>query len=217
MHWLNIESSLFNPFVKRECHKRRAHLSKGWPVRCRRLSYGKNVGLCKAWALLWEALTPTISVPCLTHPSSDSKWAKSRYSVNLQMWKAISKMYGVLVQVGSGRNKWLKISGWFQPISTVFFPVACPNINLLFPTSSYLYQMPQQVQCCCEGNALSSSVHYYSSSEHRSYEHYFSSSVHYCEDRFHIHVFLRSSYIWLSYIPQSFIWTNLMISYRLAR
>ena len=59
-------------------------------------------------------------------------------------------MYGVLVQVGSGRNKWLKISGWFQPISTLFFPVACPYINLLFPTSSYLYQMPQQAQYCCE-------------------------------------------------------------------
>ena len=40
-----------------------------------------------------------------THPGSDSKGAKSRYSVNLEMSKAISKMYGVLVQVGSGRNK----------------------------------------------------------------------------------------------------------------
>ncbi|CAH3124571.1 unnamed protein product [Pocillopora meandrina] len=36
-----------------------------------------------------------------THPGSDSKGAKSRYSVNLEMSKAISKMYGVLVQVGS--------------------------------------------------------------------------------------------------------------------
>ena len=29
--------------------------------------------------------------------------------------------------------------------------------------------------------------------------HYWLSSVHYCEDRFHIHVFIRSSNIWLSY------------------
>ena len=40
-----------------------------------------------------------------THPGSDFKRAKSRYSVNLQMSKATSKMYGVLVQVGSGRKK----------------------------------------------------------------------------------------------------------------
>ena len=64
-------------------------------------------------------------------------------------------------------------------MATVFFPVACSYINLLFPTSIYLYQMPQQAQCFCEGNALSSSVHHYSSSEHCSYEHYCSSSVHY--------------------------------------
>ena len=38
------------------------------------------------------------------HPT-DFKGAKSQYSVNLQIAKAISKMYGVLVQVGSGRNK----------------------------------------------------------------------------------------------------------------
>ena len=31
-----------------------------------------------------------------THPGSDSKGVKSRYSVNLQVSKAISKMYGVL-------------------------------------------------------------------------------------------------------------------------
>ena len=31
-----------------------------------------------------------------THPGSDSKGVKTRYSVNLQMSKAISKMYGVL-------------------------------------------------------------------------------------------------------------------------
>ena len=30
--------------------------------------------------------------------------------------------------------------------------------------------------------------------------HHYSSSVHYCEDRFHIHVFNRSSNIWLPYI-----------------
>ena len=30
--------------------------------------------------------------------------------------------------------------------------------------------------------------------------HYYLSSVHYCEDRFHIHVFNRSSNIWLPYI-----------------
>ena len=34
----------------------------------------------------------------------------------------------------------------------------------------------------------------------RPYFHYCSSSVHYCEDRFHIHVFIRSSNMWLSYI-----------------
>ena len=34
----------------------------------------------------------------------------------------------------------------------------------------------------------------------RSSFHNCSSSVHYCEDRFHIHVFIRSSNIWLSYI-----------------
>ena len=51
-----------------------------------------------------------------THPGSDSKGAKSRYSVNLEMSKAISKMYGVLVQVGSGRNKWFKILKWLISI-----------------------------------------------------------------------------------------------------
>ena len=40
-----------------------------------------------------------------THPDSDSKGAKSRYSVNLEVSKAISKMCGELLQVGSGRNK----------------------------------------------------------------------------------------------------------------
>ena len=39
------------------------------------------------------------------HPGSDHKGAKSRYSVNLEMSKAISRMYGVLIQVGSGRRK----------------------------------------------------------------------------------------------------------------
>ena len=34
----------------------------------------------------------------------------------------------------------------------------------------------------------------------RPYFHYRSSSVHYCEDRFHIHVFICSSNVWLSYI-----------------
>ena len=33
----------------------------------------------------------------------------------------------------------------------------------------------------------------------RPYFHYCSSSVHYCEDRFNIHVFIGSSNIWLSY------------------
>ena len=32
------------------------------------------------------------------------------------------------------------------------------------------------------------------------YFQYCSRSVHYCEDRFHIHVFIHSSHIWLSYI-----------------
>ena len=73
-----------------------------------------------------------------THPGSNSKGAK-----------AISKMYVVLVHVGSGRNKWFKISGWFQPISPVFSPIARSYINPLFPTSSYFYQLPQQAQCSC--------------------------------------------------------------------
>ena len=109
--------------------------------------------------------------------------------------RPFSKIYGVLVQVGSDRNKWFKISGRFQPMSTVLFPIACSYINLLFPTSNFLCQLPQQAQCFCEGNALSSSVHHCSTSEHCSYEHYCTSSVHYCEVHFHIHVFLRSSKI----------------------
>ena len=40
-----------------------------------------------------------------THPRSDSKGVKSQYSVNLEISKAISKMCGVLIQVGSGRNE----------------------------------------------------------------------------------------------------------------
>ena len=39
--------------------------------------------------------------------------------------------------------------------------------------------------------------------------HYCLSSVHYCEDRFHIHVFIRSSNIWLSYIHSRRIQTVL--------
>ena len=35
-------------------------------------------------------------------PGRNQKGAKSRYSVNLQMSKAIQQMYGVLVQIGSG-------------------------------------------------------------------------------------------------------------------
>ena len=87
-----------------------------------------------------------------THPGSDSEGAKSRYSVNLEMSKAISKICGVLIQVGSGRNKWFKISGWFQPISFVFFQISRLYINPLFLTSIYLYQLTQQAQCFCEGN-----------------------------------------------------------------
>ena len=34
----------------------------------------------------------------------------------------------------------------------------------------------------------------------RPYFHYCLSSVHYCDDRFHIHVFIRSLNMWLSYI-----------------
>ena len=34
----------------------------------------------------------------------------------------------------------------------------------------------------------------------RPYFHYNLSSVHYCEDRYHIHFFIRSSHIWFSYI-----------------
>ena len=42
----------------------------------------------------------------------------------------------------------------------------------------------------------------------RPYFHYCSSSVHYCEDRFHIHVFIRSSNIWLSYIHSRLFTTS---------
>ena len=35
--------------------------------------------------------------------------------------------------------------------------------------------------------------------------HYCSSSIHYCEDRFHIHVFICSSNIWLSYFQSRLI------------
>ena len=42
----------------------------------------------------------------------------------------------------------------------------------------------------------------------RPYFHYCSSSVHYCEDRFHIHVFIRSSNMWLSYIHSHLFTTS---------
>ena len=38
--------------------------------------------------------------------------------------------------------------------------------------------------------------------------HYYLSSVHYCEDRFHIHVFNRSSNIWLPYINNRLFTTS---------
>ena len=43
----------------------------------------------------------------------------------------------------------------------------------------------------------------------RSYFHYCSTSVHYRVDRFHIHVFNRSSDIWLSYIHSRLKWNKL--------
>ena len=43
----------------------------------------------------------------------------------------------------------------------------------------------------------------------RSYFHYCSTSVHYRVDRFHIHVFNRSSDIWLSYILSRLKWNKL--------
>ena len=42
----------------------------------------------------------------------------------------------------------------------------------------------------------------------RPYFHHCSSSVHYCEDHFHIHVFIRSSNIWLSYIHSRLFTTS---------
>ena len=46
------------------------------------------------------------------------------------------------------------------------------------------------------------------------YFHYYSSNVHYCEDCFHIHVFIRSSNIWLSHILSRLCWTVLQINVR---
>ena len=45
--------------------------------------------------------------------------------------------------------------------------------------------------------------------ETKAYFHYCSSSVHYCEDHFHIHFFIRSSQIWSSYIHNNFKLTAL--------
>ena len=44
------------------------------------------------------------------------------------------------------------------------------------------------------------------------YFYFCSSSVHYCEDCFRIHVFIRSSNIWLSYILSRLCWTVLQIN-----
>ena len=44
--------------------------------------------------------------------------------------------------------------------------------------------------------------------------HYCLSSVHNCEDRFHIHVFIRSSNIWLSYIHSRLFTTSRVYSER---
>ena len=41
-----------------------------------------------------------------------------------------------------------------------------------------------------------------------------SSSVHYCEDRFHIHVFIRSSRIWFSYIHSHRVVLVTVVSFR---
>jgi len=43
-------------------------------------------------------------------PGKSQKGAKSRYSANLEMAKAIYQMYGVLVQVGSGMYNKLSLS-----------------------------------------------------------------------------------------------------------
>ena len=46
----------------------------------------------------------------------------------------------------------------------------------------------------------------------RPYFHYCARSVHYCEDLFHIHTFIRSSNIWLSYIHSHLLVTLLFYS-----
>ena len=49
---------------------------------------------------VWKVLATQNSLP--GRPGRSQRGAKSRYSVNLEMAKAIYQMYGVLVQVGSG-------------------------------------------------------------------------------------------------------------------
>ena len=83
------------------------------------------------------------------------------------------------------------------------------------PLRFFLYQGEQRKkeQMWVYERDLRSNEHYLSSSENetwkkiqactefffRPYFHYSSSSVHYCEDLFHIHIFIHSSNIWLSY------------------
>ena len=51
---------------------------------------------------LWRPRTACQYPAHQGHPDRSQRGAKSRYAVNLEMAKAIYKMYGVLVQVGSG-------------------------------------------------------------------------------------------------------------------
>ena len=48
----------------------------------------------------------------------------------------------------------------------------------------------------------------------RPYLHYCSSSVHYCEDRSHIQVFIRSSHTWFSYIHSHSLLLPLILQYQ---
>ncbi|KAJ7392889.1 hypothetical protein OS493_010550 [Desmophyllum pertusum] len=106
MHCLNRKPPRVNPFVARDHNGRRAYLGQGWPFYLDE-SVVEQMSVCAkhrhTYGKFWH---PRTSCQYPAHQGRPGRSQKSRYSVNMEMAKSIiQRMYGVLVQVGSEKNR----------------------------------------------------------------------------------------------------------------
>ena len=104
---------------------------------------------------------------------------------------------------GSWSLFWLQINPWSGEQTTVnmwksYIWTADKNVNMkaIFAVTIFIFTIAQEVRIAkvMGSNPLQAWIFF------RPFLRYCSRSVRYCEDRFHIHVFIRSSNVWLSYI-----------------